>query len=302
MSRMSRRHSGTRSVGPPAVFLHKGAVLQAFPDLREKYEQAEKAIASPGCSSCKRKKQARILYQEVQNQVKTTKNVDFSALKEIFPEMWTKNVKKEGDDEILPSWRTSFSTPHGQNEDNSRVPCLDCVAKHVSQAYVLLKESLQGYEEHVELAQRRIRHAWEESSEQEKPALGEILVDLEAVDTSKTDSKCVWHILRAIEALHRMMESWSERMSVGAWIAIGHLGEAADECVGEFPLFADEIRRERLQLMQDPTYAIPLRHLLHQAKMLLGRTSDVQSNPNGDEPDTVRDAVEQPGEDNPGLS
>jgi len=59
------------------------------------------------------------------------------------------------------------------------------------------------------------------------------------------------------------------------WIAVGHLGEAADEAVKEFPKLAAEIRKHRIKYMADPTYSVPIldliekasNHVKHEAKM-----------------------------------
>jgi len=50
------------------------------------------------------------------------------------------------------------------------------------------------------------------------------------------------------------------------WIAVGHLGEAADEAVKEFPKLAEEIRKHRIKYMADPNYSVPVLDLIDKAK------------------------------------
>lgn len=50
------------------------------------------------------------------------------------------------------------------------------------------------------------------------------------------------------------------------WIAVGHLGEAADEAIKEFPKLAAEIREHRIKYMADPTYDVPVLDLIEKAR------------------------------------
>lgn len=52
------------------------------------------------------------------------------------------------------------------------------------------------------------------------------------------------------------------------WIVIGHMGEAADECVQEYPKLAAEIRKHRLAYMRDKDYVIPFMKLIEKASAL----------------------------------
>jgi hypothetical protein len=87
--------------------------------------------------------------------------------------------------------------------------CLNCVDKHISTAYFLLQETMQGYPEHMLLARKRTS------------------VD-NAIDTLKK--------------LKEMLYKETNRRS----LIIGALSEAADECILEEPELADFIRQERL--------------------------------------------------------
>lgn len=47
-------------------------------------------------------------------------------------------------------------------DENKRIPCIDCVAKHLSQAYILQSEFYQGYTEHLALIEGHLYEALEE--------------------------------------------------------------------------------------------------------------------------------------------
>ena len=88
--------------------------------------------------------------------------------------------------------------------------CLECTEKHISVAYFLLMESLQGYDEHIEFAK--------------------MYVDVDSV-------------INTIQALKLEMN----KKGLSRNKIIGALSEAADECVLEYPELADLIRVERLR-------------------------------------------------------
>ncbi len=53
------------------------------------------------------------------------------------------------------------------------------------------------------------------------------------------------------------------------WIAIGHLGEAGDECCQDYPKLAAAIRAERVKYMADPDYVVPIMKLIEKATALV---------------------------------
>lgn len=57
------------------------------------------------------------------------------------------------------------------------------------------------------------------------------------------------------------------------WLAVGHMAEAAEECVKDYPKLADEIRKHRLRYMMDLDYAVPIVKLIEMAS---GLAEDVQ--------------------------
>ena len=99
-----------------------------------------------------------------------------------------------------------FLTIAGRTRD----VCLECTEKHISVAYYLLLESLQGYEEHVEFAK--------------------MYVDVD-------------NVINTIQSLKLEMN----KKGLSRNKIIGALSEAADECILEYPELADLIRVERLR-------------------------------------------------------
>lgn len=55
------------------------------------------------------------------------------------------------------------------------------------------------------------------------------------------------HLGQAVVLLNEMLMGYPEHK----WLAVGHLAEAAEECIGQFPEVAHMIREDRLLLMAD---------------------------------------------------
>ena len=68
-----------------------------------------------------------------------------------------KILNKYGDDIVY-----SPSSYRVINRQNTRIPCNDCVAKHLSQAYVLQSEFFQGYTDYLALIEAHLNEAYEE--------------------------------------------------------------------------------------------------------------------------------------------
>lgn len=58
------------------------------------------------------------------------------------------------------------------------------------------------------------------------------------------------HISQAIILIQESQQGYPAHR----WLAVGHLAEAADESLAEWPWIAAELREHRLQLMDDPEY------------------------------------------------
>lgn len=65
------------------------------------------------------------------------------------------------------------------------------------------------------------------------------------------------------------------------WIAVGHMGEAADEALKVFPELAAEIRKHRLRYMGDANYVVPIMDLIEKATNLVKQEGRVDMLPGG---------------------
>lgn len=59
------------------------------------------------------------------------------------------------------------------------------------------------------------------------------------------------HLAQAVILLNEVMTGYSEDPHVHRWLALGHLAEAADEALREHPQLAEQIRKIRLDLMNE---------------------------------------------------
>ena len=59
------------------------------------------------------------------------------------------------------------------------------------------------------------------------------------------------HLAQAVILLNEVMTGYSEDPHVHRWLALGHLAEAADEALKDNPQLADQIRKIRLDLMNE---------------------------------------------------
>ena len=59
------------------------------------------------------------------------------------------------------------------------------------------------------------------------------------------------HLAQAVILLNEVMTGYSEDPHVHRWLALGHLAEAADEALKDHPQLAEQIRKIRLDLMNE---------------------------------------------------
>lgn len=69
-------------------------------------------------------------------------------------------INKYGDDIVYKP--ASYAVKSSKKDKTARIPCNDCVAKHLSQAYVLQSEFHQGYIEYLSLIEAHLQEALEE--------------------------------------------------------------------------------------------------------------------------------------------
>jgi hypothetical protein len=151
---------------------------------------------------------------------------------------------------------------------SKRLGCLDCVRKHMSQAWVLMTEAPQGYTEHVSLAIERIALAANCLSDNES----EVLDKLISIQTTLRESEFkvadedlfAKHLESAKQMVSELLSS-SKTITMSQWKIIGHLGEAADECLPVDRELALKIREERIMMMETPGYVPDFQDLISSA-------------------------------------
>lgn len=77
---------------------------------------------------------------------------------------------------------------------------------------------------------------------------------------------CVRKHLAQAEVL---MNEAKQGYPANRWRAIGHLGEAGDECCQDYPKLSAAIRAERVKYMADPDYQVPIMELIEKATALV---------------------------------
>lgn len=78
------------------------------------------------------------------------------------------------------------------------------------------------------------------------------------------------HLSQALILMQEVHQGYPQHR----WIAIGHMGEAADEALKEHPKLADEIRKHRLKYMANGDYQVPIMDLIKKASKAAGDLSE----------------------------
>jgi hypothetical protein len=249
----------------PSIWDHEKEVISLFPEMIEEFRKAHEEIDKPGCSGCKRNKYKQTLYKRLIAKINLNPDKDISILKPLSKELnfFQRFVNKPRKPDTYIKDIKTFDDLDIQRIE--RYACMECTGKHLAQAYVLMKETQQGYPEHIEYAQRHVEEAKRMTPHDEARILelGKMLAELE-----KQDNPTAEHLKQVYFLLEEELKELDPNRGLSVWIAIGHLAEASDECVHENPDFANEIRNERLKLMADHNADIPVRYLLNKAKAL----------------------------------
>lgn len=113
----------------------------------------------PGCPSCRARKFKDVAYKLVKKY-----NIDIPEDAKPEEHMVQKATDEypETTGDVLPIVSTLLEGMY-QAQPQLRKPCMDCVEKHVSQAYITGKEALQGYPEYVSLVAGHLCEALEET-------------------------------------------------------------------------------------------------------------------------------------------
>jgi len=78
------------------------------------------------------------------------------------------------------------------------------------------------------------------------------------------------HLSQALVLMHEVKQGYP----LHRWIAVGHMGEAADEALKKYPKLANEIREQRLKYMANAKYDVPIMDLITKASKLAGDLSE----------------------------
>lgn len=206
----------TGGLHPNAIYDNKDAFIKVYPELKDQLAVADAAIQKENCKGCARNKHLGPILESLLKLMPG--NRDFTVLEPLLTKLPYALLRLKG--EAIDINTVSIEIPEGlkkqmiprksgmltkplaaqpfeyvpgtyvqpENTLNiTREGCIDCVRKHLSQAYILFEESLQGYSE----------------------ARGYIHTSL----------------------------------------ALGHLAEAADECIKVDPVLAEQIRALRVRVM-----------------------------------------------------
>jgi hypothetical protein len=175
---------------------------------------------------------------------------------------------------FAPLDATAMDSRAIESPENYRDVCLECVLKHLCQALVLITESAQGYPHHTSFLLAQLDAA----SKQLKGYPDAVALNVNhAAEKARLYALSMTggHLRAAEDALLAALTLIAHG-DKSRWKAIGHMGEAADECVAMFPALADRIRGERLEMMHDPKYKPPMLSLaVTVSEMIKEHGSDV---------------------------
>jgi len=229
------------------IILNKDAITKAIPKAAQAIHNLETlGTRTNGCQGCALNKGIRLVSSILSS---SASNPD--------------DLLKGMDGRLRALFQPSMA--HGRPRTSGglfdRVACRECVVKHLSQALVLCDEVMQGYPEHVELAASHAREASMKSCIGDEATLRGAVQEL-----SMKGDNLLEHLNRARDIMEGVL-----KLDRPVWRLIGHLAEAADECVKENPDLAMLIRTERLQVMDDPSYKPDINLLLEVASGMVDK-------------------------------
>ena len=156
-----------------------------------------------------------------------------------------------------PGEPESFRSNPG-DERQERKYCLNCVTKHLSAAYAINSEIVNGYPENTEFAVKEVRAAADQGNQAAKvllmPALGHYAAFKKSADPI--------HIQKAHALIQKALEALDPGVPLSRYMTIGHLVQAEEEAWQEDPELSARIRAERLKTMDTKTYVPDLSLLL----------------------------------------
>ena len=153
----------TGGLHPNIVYDNAAKFVQVYPELKENVESAENAIKKENCQGCARNKYLMPVMEKLFTLPNT--NRDFSILEEPLNKLpfAIKRLKGEEYDvskelpnvqgfmkreiKFIDKNKQIIQIPQAPNNPMGilRDSCMSCVQKHLSRAYILMTEVIQGY-------------------------------------------------------------------------------------------------------------------------------------------------------------
>ena len=253
-----------------SVLDNKEEFLKVFPKLKGTLEALSSPENKPGCTTCMRNKLTRDILTIIMMTDKDSIDVRPLLPLATDPSLLGALTYKPTGREYMPAPGSTLPNLRKDDTNNEeRECCFDCTCKHLSQAMILTEEMFQGYPEHVKLALDHTRIAKKHASVRNK-GVWRKLTELEKtyeelMDIENSRHTAEFHLSMALNLIKDILDKDNNHPLI-VWRIIGHLGEAADECIEKDPELAAAIRNERLMLMDDPEYKPTVAILLDKAR------------------------------------
>ena len=259
---------------------NKEEFLSIFPEIKKPLQLLLGSKDQPGCKACQRKKYERDIMTVIMLLDKEDRDITRLLIHQDPQLMGALTYEpKPGDPRPAPDGSMPALPPTTRKEPTNAIKmgeaiidregCADCVCKHLSQALILTDEITQGYPEHVKLALKHTEHAINYVAGRnikKRKTLEELANTFKSIIKEEdTEQSTEFFLQRAREIIKQMLED-DMAHPLAVWRVIGHMGEAADECVQDNPVLAGQIREERLALMEDHMYRPTLAKLLNDAR------------------------------------
>lgn len=259
------------------VLDNKKAFVSVYPELQAPIEDVQNTIDKENCKGCARNKYTQRLLDEL---ALMPKDRDITPLEPLiakysYAKSWLTGASFEVDisqiqippmfvKKQIPLRTTPLASVMESEYTPDRKQCIDCAKKHVAQALVLLREAEKGYPDHVELAYQHLQKAEKNVPEDRKLAFIKLMNILQD-ELRVLDLKTIHNITETRKLIEEYLKDPSDPSAIKIWMAIGHLAEAEDEAVNDYPELTRDIRNERLELMRDTKYSPALEFLLRKA-------------------------------------
>lgn len=277
-----------KSGGLPAKFFvdNKDIILSVYPELKKSMAGFKDMVLN-GCTGCKNNGADRMgeLLAVIPRDGR-----DITSLKPLLAEYpWaelflTKSTLTDDDIKAItpPFFRRNNIAPVAipkaesskiaQQSDYTadRKQCLNCGRLHVARALILLRESEKGYPEHIKLAYKHMKLA-EPDVPADKVEEFKVTMQYFVDELDVNDMGTISLIHKARAYLEDYLSDPLNPSQLKLWLAMGHMAEAEDEMINDYPELANMIRNERKRLEVDSTYVPDMNDILDKLANTLPR-------------------------------